>query len=74
VPWDNIDYVEWEAARNGYTVVVLQLKRKRWWSNSARFRIPAADAFAVEELLSQQGAAQHGVQPTADHAGVEHPF
>jgi hypothetical protein len=64
VPWDNINRVEWEAVRNGYAVVALYFKRKRWWSASARFRVPAADMAAVEALLSQHGVAQHGVQPT----------
>ena len=64
VPWDNIDRVEWEAVQNGYAVVVVQFKRKRWWSTSTRVRVPATDMVAVAELLSQHGVAQHGVQPT----------
>jgi hypothetical protein len=60
VAWENIASCAWTAPQDEHAVLVLQFKRKHWWSDSTRFRIPPTEKRAVEELLSQYGYTADG--------------
>jgi hypothetical protein len=58
VPWDNIAAYRWEPPQKDYSMLVLHFKRRKYLAHSMKFRVPAAHAAAVAELLAQRITAQ----------------